>query len=78
MEPVGSGKEIMLSKEGYRLRELIAESGFEVTPNELNMALLEAHERISGGLCDFYGKGGEDTELRFGMCFKCFSDAERK
>ncbi len=65
-----------LSKNGYRLRELLAESGFEVTPDELDEALMEAHERISGGKCRFYGKGNENTELRYGMCFKCFSKAE--
>lgn len=61
----------MLSKDGYRLRELIAEGGFEVTPNELDAALVEAHERISGGVCKRCGEGDENTELRFGVCFKC-------
>ena len=42
-----------LSKDGYKLREAIAEAGFEVTPDELDDALMEAHERISGGECRF-------------------------
>ncbi len=62
----------MLSAQGYRLREVMAEAGFEVTPDELDTALLEAHERISGGPCKFCGIGDEDTELRYGMCFTCF------
>lgn len=62
-----------LSPPGYRLREVLSESGFEVTPDELDEALLEAHERISGGECRFCGKGDENTELRYGMCFKCFT-----
>lgn len=62
-----------LSKDGYKLREAIAGGGFEVTPDELDEALIDAHERISGGKCRFCGKGDEDTELRYGMCFKCFS-----
>ena len=45
-----------LSKDGYRLRELIAEAGFEVTPDELDEALMDAHERISGGKCRFVEK----------------------
>lgn len=61
-----------LSKDGYRLRNMIAEAGFEVTPDELDDALMKAHERISGGVCHFCGKGDENTELRYGMCFKCF------
>ncbi len=61
-----------LSKDGYRLREAIAEAGFEITPDELDDALNEAHERISGGVCKFCGEGDENTELRYGMCFKCF------
>ncbi len=60
-----------LSQDGYRLREAIAEAGFEITPDELDGALLEAHERIGGGVCRFCGEGDEDTELRYGMCFKC-------
>ena len=62
-----------LSKDGYKLRNAIAEAGIEVTPDELDEALMEAHERIGGGVCEFCGEGDEDTELRFGMCFKCFS-----
>ncbi len=62
-----------LSKDGYRLREAIAEAGFEITPDELDEALMDAHERISGGVFRFCGEGDEDTELRYGMCFKCFS-----
>lgn len=62
----------MLSIDGYKLRNLIASGGYEVTPDELEIALLEAHHRISGGKCRFCGEGDEDTELRFGMCFKCF------
>ena len=62
----------MLSKKGYQLRNAIAEAGFEVTPAELDEALMEAHERISGGPCRFCGKGDDNTELRFGMCFDCF------
>jgi len=61
-----------LSKEGYKLREAIAEAGFEITPDELDEALLEAHERIGGGVCRFCGEGDENTELRYGMCYKCF------
>lgn len=61
----------MLSKKGYQLRELIAEGGFEVTPDELELGLMEAHERISGGVCKRCGEGDEDTELRFGVCFEC-------
>ena len=64
-----------LSRDGHRLREVIAEAGFEVTPDELDEALMEAHERISGGQCRFCGKGDEDTELRYGMCFECFKKA---
>ena len=60
-----------LSKDGYRLRELIAEGGFEVTPDELDISLQEAHERVGGGRCDRCGKGNEDTELHWGVCFKC-------
>ena len=63
-----------LSRDGYRLREVIAEAGFEVTPDELDEALMETHERI-GGQCRFCGKGDEDTELRYGMCFECFKKA---
>jgi hypothetical protein len=61
----------MLSKDGYKLRELIASAGYEVTPDELDLALIEAHERISGGKCKRCGKGDENTELRFGVCFEC-------
>lgn len=61
-----------LSKDGFRLREAIAEAGFEITPDELNEALEDAHERIGGGVCRFCNEGDEDTELRYGMCFKCF------
>lgn len=61
-----------LSKDGYKLRESLSEAGFEVTPDELDEAFEEAHERISGGVCRFCGKGNEDTELRYGMCFQCF------
>lgn len=61
-----------LSQDGYKLRNAIAEAGFEVIPQELDDALMDAHERISGGVCRFCGKGDEDTELRYGMCFKCF------
>ena len=60
-----------LTKDGYRLRELISEGGFEVTPDELDLALTEAHERISGGRCNRCGKGDRNTELRFGVCFEC-------
>lgn len=63
----------MLSKNGYSLRNVLAEAGFEVTPDELDEALLEAHERINGGKCRFCGQGDENIELRYGMCFKCFS-----
>ncbi len=66
---------MVLSKDGYRLREALAEAGIEVTPNELNESLMEAHQRIGGGVCKFCGKGDEDTELRYGMCFKCFTKA---
>ena len=65
-----------LSKDGYKLRELLSEGGFEVTPDELDGALLEAHERIGGGKCRFCGLGDENTELRYGMCFKCFMAVE--
>ena len=65
-----------LSKDGYKLRNAIAEAGFEVTPQELDDALMEAHERISGGVCRFCGKGNEDTELRYGMCFDCLMEVE--
>lgn len=61
----------MLSKKGFELRQLIAGGGYEVTPDELEQALLEAHDRISGGPCRRCGKGDENTELRFGVCFKC-------
>lgn len=61
----------MLTADGYKLRDMIAEAGFEVTPEELDLALTEAHERISGGKCERCGKGDEDTELRFGVCFEC-------
>ena len=60
-----------LTKDGYRLRELISEGGFEVTPDELDLALTEAHERINGGQCKRCGKGAHNTELRFGVCFSC-------
>ena len=53
------------------LRQIIAQAGFEVTPEELDIALLEAHQRISGGKCKRCGKGDKNTELRFGVCFKC-------
>ena len=65
-------EKIMLSQNGYILREAIAETGFEITPDELDDALMEAHERISGGKCQFCNEGDEDTELRYGMCFICF------
>ena len=29
---------------------------------------------VGGGPCRFCGIGDENTELRFGMCFKCFSE----
>ena len=32
-----------LSPDGFKLREAIAEAGFEVTPDELDDALIEAH-----------------------------------
>lgn len=67
-----------LSQDGYKLREAIAEAGFEVTPDELDEALMEAHGRVSGGVCKFCGEGNEDTELRYGMCFKCFSQSPSK
>ena len=51
------------------------EAGFVVTPKELDDALMDAHERISSGVCRFCGK---DTELRYGMCFKCSMQAEDK
>jgi hypothetical protein len=60
-----------LSKKGYQLRNAIAGAGYEVTPEELDEALVEAHERIGGGVCCRCGKGDADTELRFGVCFKC-------
>lgn len=63
-----------LSKDGYRLRELISEGGFEVTPDELDMALIEAHERTGGGQCTWCGKGDENTELRWGVCFSCMME----
>ena len=58
-------------KDGYKLRDAIAGAGFEVTPEELDEALMEAHERISGGVCRRCGKGDENTELRYGVCFEC-------
>lgn len=57
-----------LSPDGYKLRNAIAEGGFEVTPDELDDALLEAHERIGGGPCV---KCGKMKETRFGWCFQC-------
>jgi hypothetical protein len=63
----------MLTPDGHKLRQAIAEAGFEVTPDELEGALIEAEERISGGACRFCGEGDSGTELRYGMCFKCFS-----
>lgn len=66
----------MLSAQGFELRNALAESGFEITPDELDDALNEAHERIGGGVCRFCNEGDEDTELRYGMCFKCFIKVE--
>jgi len=60
-----------LSRDGYRLRDAIASAGYEVTPDELEGALLEAHDRIGGGVCRRCGCGDENTELRYGVCFKC-------
>ena len=67
-----------LSGDGYRLRNAMADAGFEVTPDELDEAFMEAHERIGGGVCKFCGKGDEHTELRYGMCFPCFIKPEKK
>jgi hypothetical protein len=43
----------MLTPDGHKLRQAIAEAGFEVTPDELEGALIEAEERISGGACRY-------------------------
>lgn len=61
----------MLSKDGFRLRELISGAGFEITPDELELGLIEAHERIGGGKCKRCGQGDGNTELRYGVCFEC-------
>ncbi len=58
----------MLSKNGYALRNAIAEAGIEITPDELNDALEEAQKRIGGGHCRFCG---EEAEPRYGGCFDC-------
>ena len=50
-----------LSKDGYKLRDAMAEAGFEVTPHGLDEALMEAHERIGSGKCCFCGEGNENT-----------------
>ena len=39
----------MLTPDGYRLRDLIAEDGYEVTPDELERSLSELEEYFSGG-----------------------------
>ena len=59
----------MLNEKGLQLRNAIAEAGYEVTPDELEVSLIEAEKRIGGGVCRFCGKEGE---LRHGMCFDCF------
>jgi hypothetical protein len=57
-----------LSKDGYRLRESIAEAGVEITPDELADGIDDAINRISGGPCSVCG---ETKECRYGMCFDC-------
>ncbi|MCK5604364.1 hypothetical protein KAR91_20915 [Candidatus Pacearchaeota archaeon] len=60
-----------LSAKGFKLRESIAEAGIELTPDELDEGLLEAHQRIRGGPCSVCGR---DLETRFGICFLCFNE----
>jgi len=59
-----------LGRDAFHLRNIMAESGFEVTPDEMHEALAEAAVRIGRGSCQFCGS--KDKELRYGMCFKCF------
>ena len=58
-----------LSRMGQKLRESIAEAGFEVTPNELVEGIEEAAQRIGYGRCSLCRC--DNMELRYGMCFGC-------
>ena len=57
-----------LSQHGYQLRELLAEQGVELTPDEFLESLNEYIDRAHIGHCmecQVY------TELRYGYCFDC-------
>lgn len=78
-----------LTKQGYELRERIAEAGFEITPDELADSLEEANERIRpgpDGCCVKCGNthrtrgphNGEPLDFRFGLCDECVFCAEEE
>jgi hypothetical protein len=67
-------KNTYLGPDSYKLRNIIAEGGFEITPDELHDALAEARVRIGYGTCKFCRS--KNKELRYGMCFKCLMASE--
>jgi hypothetical protein len=62
-----------LSAKGQHLRERLAESGIEITPDGLAESVDEALDRVGTG-CRFCGN--PDVETRFGMCYPCFEKGE--
>ena len=67
-----------LTKQGQRLREILAETGCEVTPDQLEDSLQEALERIRpgpDGSCvechQTHREDGSPLDFRFGLCDEC-------
>ena len=72
-----------LTPNGFRLREILAEQGCELTPDQLTDSLDEAFERIRpgpDGCCVKCGHDGSDgRDFRFGLCDVCaFPDRVRE